>query len=108
MGPMKARLMQWRLPEKLGSDCEPQSQSFSRPWVKNRPMKTCVTPWNVSRKAESSGAPRAPLEAAGCGKEEEGMGYDTYPAFEPERNCSPPRSRAARRITEGEPKEKVK
>src|SRR6266513_4922068 len=62
------------------------------------------TLWNVSQKAQSSGAPAAPLEAAGCGKEKAGMGYDTYPAFEPERNCSRPRSRAARRITEGEPK----
>src|SRR5947207_15344918 len=105
---MTAPIMQSSLPEKRGPNCEPQSQSLARSWVKKRPMKTCVTPWNVSRKTESSGARTAPLEAARCGKEKEGVGYDTYPAFEPERNCSPPRSRADRRITEGEPKEKVK
>jgi len=69
------------LPRKPRPDCEPQSQSLSRPWVKNRPMKTCITPWNVSPKAALSGAPAAPLEAAGCGKGKEGMGYDTYPAL---------------------------
>src|SRR2546430_822133 len=40
------------------------------------------TMWNVSRKAALSGAPAAPLEAAGCGKGKEGMGYDTYPSGE--------------------------
>ena len=37
------------------------------------------TLWNVSRKAQSSGAPRAPLEAVGCGKEKKDWGMTLTP-----------------------------
>src|SRR5947209_15528008 len=41
MESMKARLMQWRLPEKPRPHCEPQSQSLPQSWVRNGPLKTC-------------------------------------------------------------------
>src|SRR5207245_11666326 len=77
---MKGHLTRWRLPEKPGPHCEPQSQSLSRIWVKKEPMKTCVTLLNVSRKADSDGVLWTLLEAARRGKKRAGMEYDTNPA----------------------------
>ncbi len=71
--------MRLRLPQNPGPHCEPQSQSLSRPWVKKRPMKTCVTPGNVSPKAQSGCALRTPLEGAGRGKKRAGMGMTPTP-----------------------------
>ena len=77
--PMKGHLMRAMLPGKPGPHWEAQSQSLVRPWVKKRPMKTCVTPGNVSPKAQSGRALWTPLEAAGRGKKRAGMGMTPTP-----------------------------
>ena len=102
MESMKARLMQWRLPEKPRPHCEPQSQSLPQSWVRNGPMKTCITPGNVSRNAESSGVPGTPLEPAGRGKKRAGMGMTPTP---PQAGGEAARCRAQRLLAPTPPRE---
>ena len=79
MEPMKARLMQWRLPEKPASHCEPQSQFLSRHWVKNGLMKTPHLRWTAARSSERSLRRCQPDERAGHDREKKEMGMTPTP-----------------------------
>ncbi len=79
MQPMNARLMRWTLPQKPGPHCEPQSQSLSRPWVKNGLMKTPHLRWTVARNSGRCFRRCQPDERAGHDREKEEMGMTPTP-----------------------------